>query len=171
MQLGSFHGAGLLQIASEWHNQHACADQAIRPCVQHEHVYICTCAALCLARGCILNHLCVHQVHSYVHLCALLSMCVLINWYMCRMCKCIRAFVHCGQHMCADHWHSTRPSAARNLPLFLHPALCKRSSELVPLASDRALDMVFALCPIPYAYALCLCPKDCSLHMPSWRPL
>ena len=37
MQLGAFHGVG--QITSEWHNQHACADQAILMCNLYACIY------------------------------------------------------------------------------------------------------------------------------------
>ena len=110
----------------------ACIYALVLHCVQH----VCACTyALCSARVCILNCLCVQHVQVFVHLCALLSMCV--NRYMCSMCKCIHAFVHCGQHICvliSDHWHSTEPSGGRNLPLLLHPALCNEhpNSHLLP---------------------------------------
>ena len=86
MQLGAFHGVG--QITSEWHNQHACADQAILMCNMNTCVY-----ALCSARVCILNYLCVQHVHVFVHLCALLSLYVLIKPYTCAACVsvCFRA--------------------------------------------------------------------------------
>ena len=54
--------------------------------MQPVRVYICTCAALCSARVCILNYLCVQHVHVFVHLCALLSLYVLIKPYTCAAC-------------------------------------------------------------------------------------